>query len=382
MSPSDRQIEEWYAQAARLAQRGRGMVEPNPRVGALALQGEEVVGLGWHARFGGPHAEEVALEDARAAGREVDGLLVTLEPCSSEPGSPDAREKRRPACTSLILEAGLSRVYVGTLDPDPRHAGRGLRILREAGVQVEGPYEAPALEGLLDRFHHSLSLTRPWIQAKWAMTLDGRTASRTGSSRWISGQEALVHAHELRAAADAVMVGMGTVLMDDPALDVRHCEGRDPIVVVLDPRAEIPMTCKLMERAGSAAVWLLVGENCPQERVQVLEQRGLRLFPTRETAQGLDLHRAFETLRREGVRRLLVEGGGRLVGRLFEAGLLDQCEAILAPKLIGGQDAPGPIAGMGIASMLEAIRLEDVYTEMLGDCLLFGGYPRFSDLHG
>jgi len=379
MSSSEQQRSDWFAEAAALARRGQGFVEPNPLVGALALHGDEIVGRGWHARFGGPHAEEAALLDARAQGREVDALVVTLEPCST---AQNGTEKRRPACTDLIREAGLRRIYVGMLDPDPRHAGAGLRILRDAGIQVEGPERGPALEGLLSRFEQALRLDRPWVQAKWAMTLDGKTASRTGSSRWISGDVALRHAHELRAAADAVMVGMGTVLADDPSLDVRHCEGQDPIALVIDPRGEIPLSSHLVQRARESQVWLLVSSNCPPDRIQALEQRGVEVIAGSAEGDAVDLAHALRILRQRGVRRLLVEGGGKLVGRLFDEELLDQCEAILAPKLIGGAEAPGPMAGRGLAEMEAAIPLEDVYTRGLGDCLLLGGYPRFYESQG
>lgn len=391
MSSSEQQRSDWFAEAAELAWRGQGLVEPNPLVGALALHGDEIVGRGWHGRFGGPHAEEAALLDARAQGREVDALVVTLEPCSTAQNGTD---KRRPACTDLIREAGLRRIYVGMLDPDPRHAGAGLRILRDAGIQVEGPERGPALEGLLSRFEQALRLDRPWVQAKWAMTLDGKTASRTGSSRWISGEVALRHAHELRAAADAVMVGMGTVLADDPSLDVRHCEGPDPIALVIDPRGELPLSSRLVQRARESQVWLLVSSNCPPDRIQALEQKGVEVIAgsaegsAEASAEGsvagdaVDLKRALRTLRQRGVRRLLVEGGGKLVGRLFDEELLDQCEAILAPKLIGGAEAPGPMAGRGLAEMEAAIPLEDHYTRGLGDCLLLGGYPRFPESQG
>ena len=379
MSSSEQQRSDWFAEAAALARRGQGFVEPNPLVGALALHGDEIVGRGWHARFGGPHAEEAALLDARAQGREVDALVVTLEPCST---AQNGTEKRRPACTDLIREAGLRRIYVGMLDPDPRHAGAGLRILRDAGIQVEGPERGPALEGLLSRFEQALRLDRPWVQAKWAMTLDGKTASRTGSSRWISGDVALRHAHELRAAADAVMVGMGTVLVDDPSLDVRHCEGQDPIALVIDPRGEIPLSSHLVQRARESQVWLLVSSNCPPDRIQALEQRGVEVIAGSAEGDAVDLAHALRILRQRGVRRLLVEGGGKLVGRLFDEELLDQCEAILAPKLIGGAEAPGPMAGRGLAEMEAAIPLEDVYTRGLGDCLLLGGYPRFYESQG
>lgn len=398
MTASGQKQEAWFTEAADLARRGRGLVEPNPMVGALALCGDEIVGRGWHALFGGPHAEEAALSDARAKERDVDGLVVTLEPCSTEPGSAPGAEKRRPACTSLILEAGIRRVIVGSLDPDPRHQGAGFEVLREAGIEVQGPCNMPALQGLLDRFMPwiaeaaggRLAQRRPWVQAKWAMTLDGKTASKTGSSRWISGEAARSHAHRLRAAADAVLVGMGTVLCDDSSLDLRHREPSwgevdDPVAVVLDPRAEIPMSSRLVARAEHSEVWLLVSDACPQERVRILEEKGVRILAcpgvsgsgVSGSVGDLDLVKAMECLRAEGIRRLLVEGGGKLVGKLFDAGLLDQCEAILAPKLIGGGEAPVPIAGTGISLMDEAVLLEDCYSRMLGDCLLFGGYPNF-----
>ncbi len=376
------QLESWFPEAVDLARLGQGLVEPNPMVGALALQGEDIVGRGWHARFGGAHAEEAALLDAQSAGHTVDGLVVTLEPCSSEPGTVAGAEKRRSACTSLIREAKIRRVFVGALDPDPRHRGAGLEVLRGCGIQVEGPYDFPVLEGLLTQFERGLVLDRPWVQAKWAMTLDGKTASRTGSSRWISGEEALRHAHELRAAADAVLVGMGTVLTDDPSLDVRHVVGADPIAIVLDPRCEIPLSSRLVARAADSEVWLWAADTCPPERRREREQMGLRIHPVPEVAGQLDLRSALRHLRGLGIRRLLVEGGGKLLGQLFDAQLLDQCETILAPKLIGGFEALAPIAGTGLAQMESAVYLEDSYSRPLGDCLLFGGYPRFGDSEG
>ena len=176
--------------AADLADRGRGEVEPNPRVGALAILDGKVVGEGWHQYWGGPHAEEKAIGAARDAGHEVDTVVVTLEPCSS--AGPD---KKRPSCTNLLTEVGVRRVCVGCLDPDPRHQGRGLDLLREAGIQVDGPRPTDRLDRLLVRFRRWLSSPRPWVLAKWAMTLDGKTATHTRHARWISGEAALVRAH-------------------------------------------------------------------------------------------------------------------------------------------------------------------------------------------
>lgn len=362
--------------ARLLAERGRGIVEPNPLVGALALQGGRVVGEGWHRRYGGPHAEEVALEAALVAGADPDTVVVTLEPCSS--GGPG---KRRPACTSLLLEAGVRTVAVGLLDPDPRHAGRALEILSEQGVQVLGPFPSPELEALLVRFRRALDRQRPWVVAKWAMTLDGKTATRTGSSRWISGDEALDWAHELRAASDGVLVGIRTALEDDPQLTVRRVNGIHPLRIVLDAEAVLDPACRLFEAVEQAGLLVVCAEGSDETRRAALESKGAQVVcvpaPGRSPSGRplLDMDRVLALLRQDfGLRRVLVEGGGETLAQFFVRNAIDEVATCVAPKLVGGRHAASPLGGIGLASMSEAKELCDVRIDTLGSCVRIVGF--------
>ena len=362
--------------ARTLAERGRGVVEPNPMVAAIALQDGRVVGEGWHQRYGAEHAEERALEAAIVAGAEPDCLVVTLEPCSSR-----GCGKRRPPCTSLILEAGIRQVVVGTLDPDPRHAGRGFDLLAAAGVDVVGPFDMPSLEPLLARFRASLARPRPWVLAKWAMTLDGKTATRTASSRWISGEVALDWSHDLRAGADAVLVGIRTALEDDPELTVRRVAGKDPMRVVLDPDAVLPLDAKLFGSLDRAPLLVFVAENAEPKRLRALRQAGAEVRELARTAPSprgrtrIDLAAGLRILREEcGLRRLLVEGGGETLALFFDQRAIDEVAVCIAPKLVGGREAATPLGGIGLAEMRDAWQLEDVQIATVGDCAKMSGF--------
>lgn len=338
---------------------------PNPRVGALALKDGYVVGRGCHERYGGPHAEEAALRDAGAwdevAGMPVadvvDEMIVTLEPCSSSgPG------KKRPACTELLLAAGVRRVLVGARDPDPRHAGAGLERLRAEGVQVEVADEGQAeFEALNTAFLRALSRPeRPWVLLKWAASLDGKTASDTGASQWITNDQSRAEVHELRASCDAVFAGKGTLRADDPALTARTGQvlsEHQPLRVMLDPDGATPRDARVFHVPGPR-LWLLAENAEPAggllEHLQADNDRVLRL-PRDENGR-LDLTAALGGLRAEfGVRRLLVEGGPRLHGALLDAGLVDAVVRYEAPLLLGGHT--GALLGRGFPAPEQGLRL-------------------------
>ncbi len=372
---------EWKAllrRAAELAARGAGRVEPNPRVGALALEEGKIVGMGWHERYGGPHAEEAALEDARNKGGRPDTLVVTLEPCASE-----GMEKKRHPCTSLLVAAGIRRVILGEIDPDPRHQGAGIRILREKEVEVLGPFPQDETRNLLERFRIALSLDRPWIHGKWAMTLDGKAATREGVSKWITGPEARREAHRLRAAVDAVAVGIGTVLRDDPLLTVREVPGRTPLRIVFDSDLRTPGTSSLIRSLDRGSVLLVHGEGLDSGRGKVLEDLGAELLavpPAEDGRPRLDL--ACRALRSRGIRSLLVEGGPRLLGAFMDRAFLDQVTAFQAPILFGGGKAPGPMGGTGVRTPAEAVPLEEIRVRRFGADLAITGFTKTPSLEG
>ncbi|MFM1871234.1 MAG: hypothetical protein RL398_656, partial [Planctomycetota bacterium] len=233
-------------EAIELAQRGRGEVEPNPRVGCILLQGGVPVAQGWHEYFGGRHAEAMALDEARAKGAKPDTAVVTLEPCSTPKGQDG---KKTPPCAQALVDAGLKTVVIGALDPDPRHRRHGIEVLEQAGIEVIDGVHATRCDAINRPFQKALKQKRPWTLCKWAMTLDGKTAAPTGEARWISGAEARRRTHELRARCCGVMVGFRTAQIDDPELTVRHVEGKQPIRIVVDPLGEIDDDSNLVRTA-------------------------------------------------------------------------------------------------------------------------------------
>ena len=357
------------AEAIELALRGRGEVEPNPRVGAVALRGETVVGRGWHRVWGGPHAEVEALREAATAGG-CDTLVVTLEPCSSARGQAG---KKTPPCVPAILDAGVRRVVIGSPDADPRHRGAGIVQLRAAGVEVIEGVHGARCAAINRPFARWLGLDRPWTIAKWAMTLDGKIATADGESRWITAAPARIRAHALRASVDAVVVGMGTVLADDPALTVRHVAGASPLRVVIDPDGALPLTSQLAITARATRVLAIVAEHAAAapaaaSRLAALEAAGVEVLAVPGgPGRRVDLAVAWRALRARGLRRVMVEGGGKLLGSLFDADCIDQVVAFMAGKVFGGASAPSPVGGVGVTELAAAWTFVETDVRPCGD---------------
>lgn len=367
-----KQHEAWMQEACALAMRGRGHVEPNPRVGALAIENDRIVGRGWHAAYGSDHAEVAAVAEARAAGAKPDTVVVTLEPCSSPKGA----DKKTPPCTQFLIDQGIRRVIVGSADPDPRHKRAGLRVLEEAGIDVADGILASHCKAMNRPFEKWLGLDRPWTIAKYAMTLDGKTAAPTGEARWISGFQSRKATHELRTRVDGVIVGYRTARIDDPELTVRHVDGPQPVRIVVDPHAEIDDDSRLVTSAREVPTWLLANANADPVRTGHLQDLGVHVIHVKPAERGRRLHllEAWRELRRRGMRRLLVEGGGGLVAQLLSWGCVDQVQAYIAPKMIGGQFAPTPVGGAGRPFMAEAWRVEEMSWEASGDDLAVSGF--------
>lgn len=352
----------WMDRALRLAERGIGLTSPNPMVGALLVREGRVVGEGAHLRAGGPHAEAVALEAAGSAARGAT-CYVTLEPC--------AHFGRTPPCADALVHAGIARVVAATGDPHPSVQGRGLARLEAAGVPVTvGVREAEA-RALNRAFLRAVTEGRPHVTLKTAMTLDGRIAAADGSSRWITGEPARLEAHRLRFAADAILVGIGTVLADDPQLTVRHAglPPKEPLRVVADSRLRVPLDARVLRAGHSARTVVACVAPAPAGAAAALRARGVRVLELSDDRGHVDLRALLEALRALDVVALLVEGGGELGGALAEAGLVDRVAFFVAPRLLGGREAPGPLGGRG-RPLKEALALVDVTTRRVGEDLL------------
>lgn len=344
--------------ALALASRGRGGVEPNPMVGAVVLDAAGVVvGEGFHDRFGGPHAEIHAL--AAAEGRARGGtLVVTLEPC--------CHHGKTPPCTDAVLAAGVARVVAAMADPFPRVAGGGVARLREAGVAVEvGVCEAEARR-LNAAYLKLLATGRPWVHLKWAVSLDGKTATRTGDSQWISGPESRRRVHELRGVVDAVVVGRGTVEADDPLLTARPPGPRAATRVVLTSSGRLPERCKLRETArdGPVLVFTSAGN---EGRLAGWAADGAEVVALPAGDSGLSIDDVLTELGRRRMTHVLVEGGAGVHGAFLDAGAADELHVFVAPLLIGGATAPGATGGSGAEKLKQALRLGEVTAEACGE---------------
>ena len=348
--------------ALELAERGRGLTSPNPMVGAVVVSDDEIVGEGYHERAGGPHAEVVALAAAGARSRGAT-LYVTLEPCSYH--------GRTPPCATSVVAAGISRVVAALVDPNPRVSGRGLAVLREAGVEVADAILTDHAERQNRAFVAAMRLGRPHVTLKAAMTLDGRIADRQGESKWITGEEARASAHRLRSECDAIVVGVGTVLRDDPALTVRRERPwpREPYRVVLDTHARTPAGARLIAAATPARALVITGEGARPDRVAALRTAGATVVPV-ETRDGrVDPRAALAALADREVRAVLVEGGSDVHGAFVDAGLVDRVAVFVAPRLLGGRQATPSIGGFG-RPLAGALRLGTLEVVRVGDDLL------------
>ncbi len=349
----------WMGAALALARRGLGRVWPNPAVGCVIVRDGRVVGRGWTQPGGRPHAESEALRRAGAAARGATAY-VSLEPC--------AHWGRTPPCADALIAAGLARVVAALEDPDPRTAGAGFARLRAAGLAVAvgaGAAEAAEINaGFLQRQRSG----RPLVTLKLAASLDGRIATASGESRWITAAAARGKAHLLRAEHDAVMVGSGTVLADDPQLTCRlpGLAERSPLRIVLDRRLRIPPTAQLIATARATPTWVLTLAGADRERRAVFERCGAVVIEVEPDALGrIDLGAALQTLGGRGLTRLLVEGGARLAASLLRARLVDRLVWMGAPLLLGAEGVPA-VAELGLAALAEAPRFEPVASDMAG----------------
>ena len=357
--------------ALRLAQRSRGQTSPNPLVGAVLVRAGRVIGQGWHRKAGEPHAEIEALRDAQARGEKTRGatLYVTLEPCCTH--------GRTPPCTEAILAAGIRRVVVAATDPNPKHAGRGFRLLIKAGVKVSHGPMAEEATRLNEAFNHWIVHRTPFVTVKSAMTLDGKIATASGESKWITGEAARAEGMRLRAGSDAILVGVNTVLADDPSLTFRSqkSEARSQKKgqlrrLILDAKARTPVGAKVVSDEFSSLTTIVVGRDAPAKRVAALARR-VNILRAPQLRDGrLNLRWLLKQLGREDVTGLLVEGGGEVNASFLLGKLAQRVVFFYAPKILGGKDAHRAVAGIGARTRPETLHLRAVEWCRAGEDLM------------
>ncbi|MBO8168359.1 MAG: bifunctional diaminohydroxyphosphoribosylaminopyrimidine deaminase/5-amino-6-(5-phosphoribosylamino)uracil reductase RibD [Thermoanaerobacteraceae bacterium] len=359
MQQNDRDIK-YMQRALELAKEAEGWTSPNPLVGAVIVQDGKIVGEGYHQRAGTPHAEVHAL---RQAGEKARGatVYVTLEPCS--------HYGRTPPCAKALVEAGVRRVVVAMEDPNPLVAGRGIELLREAGIEVTVGLMEEEAKALNRPFLKYITTKKPLVAAKMAVSLDGKIATKSGSSRWITGEQARLAGRYLRHKYDAILVGIGTVLADNPRLTTR-LEGiktKNPLRIILDSRLRLPLDSHVCD-TSQADTWVVTTEDCNRDKKARLEAAGIRVI-VQQTRGKVDLEQLLAELGKQEITGVLVEGGAGVHGSFFDKDLVDVVHLYLAPKVIGGDQAPGPVAGVGVEQVAQARRFKMVDVRRYGEDL-------------
>jgi len=379
--------------ALRLARHGFGMTSPNPMVGAVLVKGGKVIGRGWHRQAGGPHAEIEALRDAQRRGHSPKGatLYVTLEPCCTH--------GRTPPCTDAIIAAGIRRVVIGATDPNPKHAGKGFKILKRAGVEVLGlrrlvgalksgdmsPHSKLAGEcaRLNEGFNHWIVCRTPFVTVKAAMTLDGKIATASGESKWITGEKSRAFGMKLRQGSDAILVGVNTILADDPSLTFRskgqrtfniqhstpNIQGSRLQRIILDSKARTPLTAKVVSDKLAGLTTIVVGKNAPKKRVAALSKH-VNVLVTPLAKSAIEPGWLLKRLGAENVTSLLVEGGGEVNASFLLGGFAQRVAFFYGPKILGGRNARKAVAGEGAKSLGDVVQLREVEWRKLGEDLM------------
>jgi len=360
---------DYMEQALSLARLALGQVSPNPAVGAVVVKNDIVVGQGYTQPPGSPHAEVLALKQA---GEQARGgvMYVTLEPC--------CHYGRTPPCSQAIIAAGITEVHMAMLDSNPLVSGRGKDELEREGIKTYvGEHEDEAKQ-INEAYTKFITTGMPFVTAKFAISLDGKIATKSGDSKWISGGEARKYVHNLRYSADAIMAGVNTILADDPHLTSRCCGGRggtarkQPLRVIVDSKGRTPLTARLFGEPGKTL--LALGRLVAPEEKTAFAEVGAELLELPSEEGWVDLEKLLKTLAEQEITSVLVEGGGILLGSLFDCGLVDKVIAFIAPVIIGGSEAKTAVGGKGIDKVVDSLKLERVSIEKLGEDLMVSGY--------
>lgn len=351
--------EKYMKRAIELAKNGYGRVSPNPLVGCVIVKEDQVVAEGWHKKYGDLHAEAMALG---IAGENAKGceMYVTLEPCS--------HFGKQPPCANAIVSSGIKKIYVGSLDPNPLVAGRGIKILQNAGIQVKTDVLKDECDRLNEIFFHYITHDTPFVAMKYAMTLDGKIASRTGDSKWISSETSRRYVHRLRNKYTAILAGIGTVLADDPLLTCRIDGGRNPVRIIVDTDLKTPLNSNIMQTAKD--IKTIIATSKEDKRY---EQMGAELLLTEKHGKILDMSDLLMKLRQKNIDSVLVEGGGEINFSIIKNNLAQKIYSFIAPKFIGG-NGKSPVAGLGLDKMSDSVKLKEMTMDKIGDDILIRGY--------
>ncbi|MGA2029049.1 MAG: bifunctional diaminohydroxyphosphoribosylaminopyrimidine deaminase/5-amino-6-(5-phosphoribosylamino)uracil reductase RibD [Verrucomicrobiota bacterium] len=357
----------WMQAALRLALRGYGTTSPNPMVGAVLVKGGKIIGCGWHRRAGEPHAEIEAIRDMQNRGQNAKSatLYVTLEPCCTQ--------GRTPPCTEAIIAAGIKKIVIGATDPNPKHSGKAFKILRRAGIEVVCGVLAGECAKLNEAFNHWIVHHTPFVTVKAAMTLDGKIATASGESKWITGQKARTFGMKLRQGADAILVGLNTILADDASLTIRGLafgiHGSKPRRIILDSMARTPLAAKIASDEHAALTTIVVGRHAPKNRVAALAKR-VKILVAPLVKSQINLSWLLKKLGAENAMSLLVEGGGEVNASFLLGGFAQRVVFFYAPKILSGRDSHKAVAGEGVKKLSEAIQLREIEWKRIGKDLL------------
>lgn len=356
--------------ALQLAQKGCGYVSPNPMVGAVIVKNDRIIGSGYHERYGEAHAERNALSACTESPIGAT-MYVTLEPC--------CHHGKQPPCVNAIIEAGIRHVVIGSGDPNPLVAGKGIEILRNNGILVTEHVLEEKCRKLNDVFFHFIQTKRPYVVMKYAMTLDGKIATYTGASKWITGESARTHVHRQRHRYRAIMAGVGTILADDPLLTCRTGDGRNPIRIICDTRLCTPLDSQIVQTAKEVPT--ILATCCQeQEKYSAYEKAGCRILSVGEENGHVSLPMLMQRLGSEGIDSILLEGGSTLNWSALQSGIVQKVEAYIAPKLFGGEAAKTPISGCGFSTPAEGVILKNPTIRQLGNDILIEGEVDY-DVH-
>jgi len=361
------QIDEKYMRIAlRLAAKAQGRTSPNPMVGAVVVKDNRVIATGYHERAGEPHAEAIALRKAGASAKGAT-LYVTLEPCSHI-------DKRTPPCSPLVIQSGVKRVVIAMIDPNPRVSGGGIRAIRKAGIKVITGVLEPEARHLNEAFIKHVTKKVPFVTIKIAQTLDGKIATATGESKWITGTEAREAGHRLRDQNDAILVGINTVLKDNPSLTARTAGGRDPLRVVVDSALRISPQAKIIAQRSSARTIVATLSNAPKVKMKKLQAAGAEIVLIRSDQGRVDLRDLMRKLGRMDVMSVLIEGGAEVNAAALRSGMADKVVIFIAPTLMTGMDSLCSIGGVSPIKLGHAIKLKDVTSRFVGQDIMVEGY--------